>query len=169
MVVGSLFVTSVASASGKREWQRPLSQAEMEVVESSGQFAEAEDVSLTLTRLDGLTEPTGLILRYEGLDQERNPFQREVALKVEETLDVGCGSVEIRAVLLEDTRNAAFARSGHRLNVVLTDHTNRKCRGELQGAWMARVTEGFGFCGTMDSKMTLKGVPEVVLTLPTIE
>ena len=149
-------------------WDRPVLRADMEVTDALYGFSKVSDVSLVMTRRDGQTDVTGLTLRFdtgiERLPQTAEGDHRSVKLLVQHVSTDGCGSKQYVANLLPAPGRRPMDAM-HRFTVVLTDHTTRVCEDYRPHLWEASVSEGYGFCGTMDDRMTLVGNPEPVYTI----
>ena len=157
-----------AGAVYRPDWERPILSADMDVVEAIRGFQNARNVRLTMTKRDGQTEVTGLTLSFndgiERFPETQNKDLRTVNLMVQHVSTDGCGSKQYVGNLVPtDARGPMHAMA--RFTVVLTDHSTRVCEDYRPHLWEASVSEGFGWCGTMDDRMTLVGNPEPVYTI----
>lgn len=130
--------------------ERPVLGAfDMEILSSQLGFKKVDRVDMVLTSKDGVPGYTGL---WVTLDEEGVP--RKVSLVVTAIeKDSICGSVRYYASLPQTDSE------GRRFNIVLTDHSDRFCK-DLRPIWEATVREGSGWCGTMDSAISVEGAPQ---------
>ncbi len=166
---------SEVHASFQPNWDRPLYTGKMKVTMAQRGFEGVRSAKLTLTRRDGsATEgPTGMTLQYtvpeKVIDSKYFPSHNNyVTLVVNKTEVDSCGSRQYIASLPQDEESRNPRRVGARFGIVLTDHSQRVCEDYRPNLWEASVHQGFGWCGTDDSRMQLSGNPEPVVTIKKI-
>ena len=163
------FTSTVAFAISKPGWERPLYSAQMEKVSAQGHFELAQNVRLMMTQLDESETPTGLRLSYmNSMLEQFSETTGRIDLTIVETREIECGSVQYIARLLATQQVLNMREPAdlqHRFTVVLTDHTRRVCKDYRPYAWEASVREGYGWCGTMDATMELRGNPKGIFTI----
>ena len=146
--------------------ERPLYIAGMDKLSAVGEFKNAQDITIMTTQQDQSDSLTGLVPSY--LNKSTKQY-RSVELVITSKQSIGCGSVEYIANLAQplvlENERVENPYLQHRLTVVLKDHTRRKCMDLPANLWEASVNEGYGFCGTMDSRMELSGHPHVIYTI----
>lgn len=168
LVSGLFTLNLLAFAITMPNWERPILGGDMKKIEARFEFEDASGITLELTKRDGSTTPTGLRLNYLFAPKctERGelcglkPEKKEYFLTIQEIRDAGCGSREYIA----NFRHAGTI-GGERVTIVLTDHTNRVCKDFIPYRWEAKVRKGAGWCGTMDSTMTMVGNPDYIATI----
>jgi hypothetical protein len=96
---------------------------------------------------------------YMALDYTQGGQPRTVQLKITKTEAGDCGSTHVYASLENTERDARGIATGPRYSVHLVDHSTRTCRDRKLYMFEATVRSGFGWCGTGDSTMTLRGNP----------
>ena len=162
------FTSTVAFAISQPGYERPLYSAQMEKVNARGHFELAQNVRLMMTQLDESETPTGLRLSYVNSMLEQFPEATgysSVDLTIVETREIGCGSVQHIARLRQPNDHRDSIYNQHRFTVVLIDHTRRICEDYRPYLWEASIREGYGWCGTMDATMELRGNPKGVFTI----
>jgi hypothetical protein len=156
-----------ASAVYNPEWERPIETAPMAITQSRMGFQSVQAAQVTLTRKDGATQegPTGMILEYtQDASQDQAKVIRD--LVITQRIVDECGSIHYTATLPQIYLGVGEGRQGHaRFIVSLADHSHRTCADSPANGWEASVRQGFGWCGTMDSTMSLVGTPEPVFTI----
>jgi hypothetical protein len=111
------------------------------------------DVKITLSGGD-LTPSNrpAMILEYIQDGQDNR-----VELQIFRAEEDSCGSLNFWADYGNNSGGPDFM--GGRYNVHFVDHTKRVCEDAPLSLWEAEVRSGYGWCGTMDSVMTLRGNP----------
>jgi len=166
-------VSTQAHAVYAPNWERPVLEADMKLIQTHLGFEKVSDVKLTLTRRDiGILVPnskyTGIQITYLNADNMGQSRRASYTLKITQAEKDGCGSTTYYAQLNRD-HSANPKEIGARYNISLTDHSERICKDLRLFRWEAQVRQGYGWCGTMDSTMELGGNPESVITIQTLE
>ena len=147
-------------------WERAILRSEMRVEASTGAFKAADQFVVTLTRRDGTKSKkvTGAVVKYRILPHGSQAEKIvTVPLVVESiTKDKECNVTQIFAHLPQKP-GVSRGGVGARFSLVLEDHSVSTC--DQGGEWVARLRQGFGWCGTGDSTATLLGRPEPVVTI----
>ncbi|MBL6989765.1 MAG: hypothetical protein ISR65_08300 [Bacteriovoracaceae bacterium] len=155
-----LLVAQSASAIYDPTWERPvLSAEEMEISDARYGFENLETASLSLNSRDGEEGMTSIRISLKYLDRDESQDQ---ILKIENVEKVECNATRYTAQLKMNSE------SQHRMYISLTDYSNSVCAVVHEYLWVAHVNEGYGFCGTMDSRMKLQGNPEAVITIQSL-
>ncbi len=155
-----LMVTSSAFGIYDPNWERPiLGDHDMKIEAAQFGFEDVTQAGLTLTKRDGQTEPTGILVNLNDGGAVRS-IQLTIT-SIEK--DASCGSVRYVASLGKQSKSM-----GARFNVVLEDHTTRVCDDARPGIWEANLREGYGWCGTGDATLYLVGNPEPLYTIQSL-
>ncbi len=136
-----------------------VATADMEVVSSQNFFRSPQDVQMDLTRRSDDQNVVGLNLRYTlpNISTSMTPDQKvSYALGVDSVSKDECGSTIYVARLGNSDPSQPV---GPRLSLVLVDHLTRTCRDYQPYRWEARLRSGFGWCGTGDAVLKLRGNP----------
>lgn len=113
---------------------------------------------------DSVNSDVTLVINHEqtllGLDYVHDSNPTHIDLVIVDINTDGCGSRHIYARLNKEKSTSREA-IGRRYSVHMTDHSQRRCRDMRKYLWEADVRSGYGWCGTMDSVMTLGGNPDL--------
>jgi len=134
-----------------------LEAKNMIVKDPTNGFESVKKGTIQLLRDPQNAEVVGMkvILTFETIN---NLFSKRIIDLVINDISVdNCGTTNYYAGLEDYSSENSF----HRFNVNLQDHSNRICKDATDAKWVARVNEGYGFCGTMDDRMTLLGEPSI--------
>ena len=151
------------------DWMKPILSAKMEIVHATGTFQNIDQVELTLSKHTSGKQADQLTLSYveapeciQEMGDECLPVIRNVTVSIKEEIDLGCGSKEYHASL-NDVNDPTY---GGRFTIILQDHMGRTCENApAPYLWQASIRKGYGWCGTMDSKLEIVGNPAPVYTI----
>jgi hypothetical protein len=162
-VIGSL--ANMAFASYEPGRVDVVSVAKMKVISARNGFEKIRKVQLELTKRSGESQPSGMTIKYLAPSPSTSGDSyvlRKTDLVIEETSQDNCGSTYYQAHLpLQQGNGEDRGREemGGRFNITLVDHSTRLCKDYQEYLWEANVREGYGWCGTVDAVMQLKGNP----------
>jgi hypothetical protein len=122
-----------------------IKSADMKVSEASYEFKDLTRVKLKLAKesIEKNAPYTKMSLHYAG--------QKKL-------LEITNTTVDKKGCMLY-TANLPQNSMKERFLVSLTDYSTCPAVGNNGYTWHARVVSGFGWCGTMDSRMKLRGTP----------
>lgn len=169
LVMGLMMSAATVQANvGNTEFPM-LGARNMEITRGRDSFENVRRVDLVLYgKFSGLETSDGLdvvpsVLTPSAIDvylftnQDMSP--RKTRVQITSTEKDSCGSVTYHA----NFSTGEGPATGARFSVSLTDHSARVCRDYHPFLWEAHVRSGFGWCGTMDETMELKGNPQPLL------
>lgn len=124
-------------------------EATMSVVAARNGFEGVQDVFLTLIKDGEMT--SAFTVEFEKNGEEVNYYLDVINAEADEN---GCMNYQARL------RKPGDEPYGHRFSLNLVDYSTCNHSDGEAGTWQASVRSGYGWCGTMDSTMELRGNPE---------
>ena len=131
-------------------WERPIFESKLQIQKVSADFENVKTAQLTVTKLDGQPNYTGMILQ---LDRNTEIF------KILKQVKDRCGSTVYYA---ENVENPAVA-SNERYHLTLVDHSTRLCDDVRSLTWEVKLEELVN--SVVQGTMKLAGNPEAVVTI----
>jgi hypothetical protein len=110
---------SSAHAMVTGDWERPVLQSRLDIIEAQPDMANVRDAELVMTRRDGAASVTSLILRMDG---------QKIDFEIARIKHDACGT-ELYIGMAKST--AAPSERAYRLVVI--DHTHETCNSAPQG------------------------------------
>ena len=158
LILGVVFVLTAQFMVLKSSPENVFLEAQNMVVKNpTNGFESVKKGTIQLLKDPQSAEVVGMkvILTFETIN---NLFSKRIIDLVINDISVdNCGTTNYYAGLEDYSSENGF----HRFNVYLQDHSHRICTDVVEARWVARVNEGYGFCGTMDDHMTLLGEPSI--------
>ncbi|MFL5813364.1 MAG: hypothetical protein ACJ763_07275 [Bdellovibrionia bacterium] len=140
-----------AHAVVSEDWDRPVVQSRMDIVEAQGGMINARQADLIMTRKAGSPAVTGLTLRVDRqiMNFQISKIRREV-----------CGAQLLIGMFLGGA-------PGHSYRLVVVDHTRETCKPEGRGDLHAFPVQSSLEVLLMDGNqpvLRMNGEPEAVIT-----
>ncbi len=152
-VLGS-FSALNANAAVQMGWEKPFLKATMTVENTTGEFADLNDITLTLTRQEGRKTATGIMLMVED-----RPMYFDIN---EEPNEDACGTL---VYIGHPTASQALMARQSKVQLVIKDHQNRFCKDFVPARWEA-VLKHTDVMGDAElGQMKMSGNPEPIITI----
>jgi hypothetical protein len=159
-------------------WERPVKQAEMVVLDADGFFDTAENVVLTQNRRDNSQqEASSLTLSFDLVNADGSVQKAQYEVPVESVSHNRCGGTAFVATLKlynPDLATGYFPEIQIRLNRQTAMGINRACGGRAslsgpESSWNAEVKFFERGSVQSESTMILRGTPEALFTIQSMD
>lgn len=164
VLLATIMVSNKAFAIFEPTYERPIVNSNMEITDTFGSFDNVFDVSVTLNKRDGENHVTSITVQYSEAMGPMLPAFRNISKTYTITPDnitYSCGSI-IYTVSNQDSTDGVLGARNH---LSLQDNRLRKCKDVPEAELILNMSNGYGFCGTMDSRLKALGQAEAVNTI----
>jgi hypothetical protein len=116
--LSTLFAGAAHAVVNMGDWERPISQAQMNIIEAQASMANVRHVELITTERDGAIAPTGFVLLIDG---------RPMTFEVSRAQEHPCGDVLYVGLSVS---SSVIDTTGHLIRLAVVDHSHTSCDGK---------------------------------------
>lgn len=143
------------------DWERPIQQAEMDVVHADGYFTDVQDVSLVLNRRDGVKTPATSFYLTLSLPNDKGLNTAKYSVPVDEIFASDKGNLVIKGQV--DVNNNDGVRRV--MQVEVSRPYPKENEGAVELHWSAELRFLERGETSTNSTLQLSGTPESVVTI----